>query len=284
MAKPAVGSMSEWSGVLKDFFRQIDDGSISLEEIKVFNEHRNPFGAAVLSFAEVLVFGTVKLLSKKFGQHVEVDPLPPEFTEENLAKWEQLNLKPVFLPGEEIGEDPKLKSWIKPEPWFYQQIASGKIKSDSARLYKGWYLADFTSGADYTDGTQVFNNDPLTPIIQRLREEGKVGRCDNSPPGSRFAITNDEWRDTICPVIAQHLGFKPEQVRLERAIEFNAIGNLYDPNRGKFIWEWWSDIFEDSSRLFGGHRGCGGLAFVDYGMADFRSGLIAGRPLVSFVK
>ncbi|MEK7609125.1 MAG: hypothetical protein AAB476_01440 [Patescibacteria group bacterium] len=47
MAKPTVGSMSAWSGVLKDLFRQIDDGSHSLEAVKAFNEHRNPFGLSV---------------------------------------------------------------------------------------------------------------------------------------------------------------------------------------------------------------------------------------------
>jgi len=31
-----VGSMSEWSGILKDFFRQVDDGSIMLEQFKGF--------------------------------------------------------------------------------------------------------------------------------------------------------------------------------------------------------------------------------------------------------
>lgn len=41
--KQIVGSMSDWSGVLKDLFRQIDDGSITLFNVKEFVEHRNPF-------------------------------------------------------------------------------------------------------------------------------------------------------------------------------------------------------------------------------------------------
>jgi hypothetical protein len=41
--KKIVGSMSEWSGVLKDLFRQINDGSISLDQMQSFLEHRNPF-------------------------------------------------------------------------------------------------------------------------------------------------------------------------------------------------------------------------------------------------
>lgn len=47
MPREVVGSMSEWSGVLKDFFRQIEDGSHSLEAVKAFNERRNPFESPV---------------------------------------------------------------------------------------------------------------------------------------------------------------------------------------------------------------------------------------------
>lgn len=55
MAKPTVGSMSAWSGVLKDLFRQIDDGSHTLESIQAFNEHRNPFEVAVSAADKVAV-------------------------------------------------------------------------------------------------------------------------------------------------------------------------------------------------------------------------------------
>lgn len=43
MAKQIVGNMSDWSGMLKDFFRQINDGSITMEQLRDFLEHRNPF-------------------------------------------------------------------------------------------------------------------------------------------------------------------------------------------------------------------------------------------------
>lgn len=35
--------MSEWSGMLKDFFRQISDRSIAKEQLQLFLEHKNPF-------------------------------------------------------------------------------------------------------------------------------------------------------------------------------------------------------------------------------------------------
>lgn len=46
--KQIVGSMSEWSGLLKDLFRQIDDGSIGLPQLQAFLERRNPFGFSAL--------------------------------------------------------------------------------------------------------------------------------------------------------------------------------------------------------------------------------------------
>ena len=41
--KKVVGDMSEWSGMLKDLFRQINDESISRENLQLFLEHKNPF-------------------------------------------------------------------------------------------------------------------------------------------------------------------------------------------------------------------------------------------------
>ena len=233
-----------------------------------------------------LMAQTAQLLSAKFGRKIEVDPLPPEFTDENLARWARSNLKPVFLPDEEIGEDSELNDWTKPDKWLYSQIRNRKIAADSAKLFRGWYLADFTIGVDYTDGTQVFPDDPLSPIIARLREKEKVGKHDNTPAGSRFDITNDEWRSVVCHAIAEDLGFRPEQVLLERAIEFNAIGNIYDPNRGKFnMCEWFNDIFDVSNRFCGGNRWHGGLSsFSFFFWFIFRYVNVVGRPLVSFVK
>lgn len=38
-----VGTMSEWSGIIRDMFRQFDDGSLTLAHAKAFIEHKNPF-------------------------------------------------------------------------------------------------------------------------------------------------------------------------------------------------------------------------------------------------
>ena len=103
--------------------------------------------------------------------------------------------------------------------------------------------------------------------------------------GSRFAITWDEWQDVVLVYLASKLNVTRAQIRLERAIEFNAIGNLYDANRGKFnAWEWFQDHFEDTNRLIGGHLDYGGLAYVYDCWHDNLDDHVAGRPLVSFVR
>lgn len=277
--------IAEAKGPISDLLEKLGgpEGERWLEETKRFLRRENPFITGTI--LEELVSKTQKLLSKRFDKKITVDPLPSEFTEENLQKWEKYNLKPVFLPDEEIAEDRSLKNWTKPKKWFYTKIREGAISPDSAKLKRGWYLADFSIGVDYTDGSQVFPNDPLASIIERLRKEGKVGKYDKTPLGSRFSIIpQNEWLIVLAE-IAKEIGLKPEQIRLERVIEFNAIGNLYDPNRGKFnTWECFEDSFEDSFRLFGGGRGRGGLASVYDYWSVFRIGHVAGRPLVSFLK
>ena len=128
-------------------------------------------------------------------------------------------------------------------------------------------------------------NDPLAPIIADLRSKKLVGRHNNTSDSSRFSITPDEWQDVVLAHVVSKLGVTRAQMRLERAIDSNAIGNFYDPNRGKFnSWEWFEDHFGDSHRLYGGHRDSGCLASVGYFCHDDRSSRIAARPLVSFIR
>lgn len=228
-------------------------------------------------------------LRRMFGRHCpEVAPLPSIVTEERLEFWAKFNLRPIFLPELDLSEDCRLpKRWVRPNAWFYQKLRENKIGEAipglaPTMLRPGWHLADFSIGVDYTDGTQVFPNDPFASLFERLRREKLVGKYDETPLGSRFAITSDEWLEVVLTYMASELGFPRAKLRLERAIEYNVIGNLYDPDRGKFsMWEWFADSFEDSRRLIGGRRAYGGLAYVHYCWRDDRCRYVAARPLVS---
>src|SRR3989338_718511 len=271
MKNNLVGDTSvELAGVLGDIMAKYRGGHISLEHLKRFaGMEANPFAVrAKDAKREIEKFAakTARKLSTVFKKRIVVDPLPPEFTDENLAHWASFNFRPVFLPREDIGANRPLKNWTKPEGWFYERVD------------------DVTISADYIDGSQVFVNDPLEPIIADLRSKKLAGKHNNTPDGSRFSITPNEWQDVVLAHVAFKLGVTRAQTRLERAVEFNTIGNLYDPNRGKFnAWEWFEDYFGGSRRLYGGDRGGGGLADVSYGWSGLRYDFVAARPLVSFV-
>ncbi len=261
-----VGDASvELAGVLEDIMAKYRKGHISLDHLKRFaGMEATPFAVKVKDAKreiEKFAAKTARTLSKIFKKRIMVDPLPLEFTDENLAHWATFNFRPVFLPREDIGANRSLKDWTKLQKWFYDRVKDGKVQPIypdlPATLLRGcWCLVDFTVSADYTDGSQVFVEDPLAAIIADLREKKLVGQYDNTPLGSRFAITPNEWQDVVLAHVASKLGVTRAQVRLERAVDFNAIGNLYDPNRGKFnCWEWFEDTFGDSGRLCGGSRG-----------------------------
>lgn len=263
---------------------------LCLDHVVALNAHQHPFVAQPLrrklTQLEQIVADCQRALRRQFGRRhcPEVGPFPASVTEEVVARLARYNMRPVFLPDVEISEDIKLRDWIMPPAHFYQWMRDGKIAKDAATLRYGWYAADFTVGVDYTDGSQMMPNCPWGSLITRLRTEGKVGKHAETPAGSRFSIVpQGEW-ETVLTYMAStgELEFPRAQVRLERFVEFNAIGNLYDLNRGRFnMWVWLADPFEDSSRLIGGCRDYGGLANVVSYWRDDRSRDIAGRPLVS---
>lgn len=260
------------------------------------------------------------ILSQRFNKVIEVPPLPSICTQDNLTRWERFNLKPVFLPNEEIRQIltvTELKDWIKLNDRFYRLLDEGRIARDSAWLLGDWVLADFTDLENNTSQEEyklreIYKDDPLSPVIERLRWEGKIGKLTNKywqnaiQPGSRFAITHYEWGDVVCPAIAKKLGIR--EVRLERAIEFNAIANLYHPNRNKFLSQEFFEDIEDiytttstrgemflschGSGSFGGETSIGATAgwyrFVNFaarplgilsGIQDFTPGIPRGRRL-----
>jgi hypothetical protein len=291
-----VGRMpSHVLGVLMDLIQKLmgNDGELWLERTKRMLKGENPFAELVSQSAapatwkdELVAMARRKL--KKFSRAWadQVTGIPDVWTPEFLANAAAYNLKPAFLPDADISESFRARKYIKPEPWFYANVRNGNIKNENpTKLRKGWVLADFTVGADYTNGSQTFVDDPWTSLIADLRAKKLIGKNDVTPLGSRFAITWDEWNDCVLAQIASKLLATRAQTSLERAVEFNFIGNVYDPNRGRFnMWEWLLERFEDGCRLFGGHRDDGGLAYVYYYWHALRHVGIAGRPLVSFVQ
>ena len=269
--------LEKWSG---------PDGDLWVERIALTLQGKNPLEAVVRGpkWADEIRAQVRRKLKKFFRRRVQVDPIPGLWTSAFLENAAKYNMRPVFFPELVLAEDLKLKDYVMPESWLYKQIQEGKVSVDAITLKRRWCLADFSIGANYTDGSQIFPDDPWAPIIERLRRDLKVvGKYDNTPWGSRFAIMPQEWNDVVLAHMALALQVTRAQIRLERAGEFNFIGNVYDSNRGRFnMWEWFEDVFEVSYRLYGGFREYGGLAGVSYSSASSRYDSFAARPLVSF--
>lgn len=279
---------SKLLGLQRDMLEKFSgpEGDLWVERIALTLQGKNPLEAIVKGpkWVDEIVAQARRKLKKFFGRHAQVDPVPGFWTMNFLENAAKYNMHPVFFPELVLSEDLKLKGYTKPAHWLYQQIRADNVSVDAITLKKGWCLADFSVGVDYTDGSQFFPNDSWAPMIEKLRRELKiVGKHDNTPWGSRFAITPQEWNDVVLAHMASVLQVTRAQTRLERAGEFNFIGNVYDHNRGKFnMLEWFNDPFGASSRLYGGSRERGGLAHFDYGWPAYRDGDVSGRPLVSF--
>ncbi|MFH1048874.1 MAG: hypothetical protein V1732_04390 [Patescibacteria group bacterium] len=106
-----VDDMSVWSGMLKDLFRQIDDGSITKENIQAFLEHRNPFDAKEERYITIVDDGKEKTseiiakMRKLFSVWV--------YNEEKIDKQFPTPEKPIsrkFLLTQEADIDLKNKS------------------------------------------------------------------------------------------------------------------------------------------------------------------------------
>lgn len=266
--------------VLANLALMLQGGILTPEDFKRFLERENPF----LFLSELFPETIEKFLIHRLKRKIKVDPFPPQFTLPFLTRAAEFGQRPVFFPDIEICQDSKFDNFVMPPEDFYNWIRSGQIAPDSAKLKKGWCLVNFTPAIYSTDKVRVYPDDPFAPIIKRLREEDEIEEYRSSSPlGSRFAITGSEW-PKVFAALGLEIEVSPDQINLERCIEYNFLGNVYDPDRGKFnSWESFADLLGDSKRLAGGCCSNGGLAHVESLWVDARIGDLAGRPLVSFV-
>ena len=222
-----------------------------------------------------------------FGQEFDLSDFAAtlkKYGESRIRFWQKIGLEPHFLPRLEMAESTSFQGWkVKPEQWFYQKIAEGRILreiSGQLAVDKGAHkllgitaLIDTRLKPKYEDGRQMYENDNLLgPIIEELRRAGKIADC--KPHSSRFSVSVNEWEEDIKPALADKLNLEPNQLRLERVIEANVVPQLYPymPRKddGKTnTWVWYEERFEGRGRrLHGGDSDDGGLAGVNDDWAD----------------
>ncbi len=215
---------------------------------------------------------------------------------EKIKAWLDLGLEPHFLPKVSMNRDSQFPGWkVKPENWYWQQLQAGKILRDrngelvadkNAELEGITVLVDTRLKPRYKNGEQMWKGDTLLgQILIQLREEEKIAKYEYSAQDSRFGVSADGWEEQLKPALAEKLGLPVDQVRFERAIEANAIPQLFsylprcDDGKAN-TWVWYEEFFEvRSCRLDGGRSGGGGLACVYWGEARYRWRNRSFRPL-----
>ena len=216
-----------------------------------------------------------------FGQEFDLTDFAAtlkKYGESKIRFWQKLRLEPGYLPPIPLSQSDGYQGWIRPEKWFYDMVAAGKILRQIASelvsvkevKFDGiTVLIDTRLKPAYKDGKQMWADDgAFGSIIERLRKESRVARYEYGRQSSRFGVSADEWEAGIRPAWAEKLQLKPEQLRLETAEEANIIPQLYlymprkaDGRTNTSVW--YEQYFEGRGlRLYGGYSDHGGLANV----------------------
>ena len=285
MGNPVVGSMSEWAGVLKDFFRQIEDGSKTLEQVIAFNENRNPFAPGVADeWINEIIKQERKFHRDFFGSEFDLAKFENtlrKYGRKKIREWKKLGLEPHFLPKVSMMAGEEYPGWkVKPEDWFYKIQVEGKLflnasgqltKMTTIGLEGITVLIDTRLKPAYSDGKQMYEKDNLLgPIIEKLRRENRIARYEYGPQNSRFGVSSNEIDSEIRAAFAEKIGLSRDMVRLEKTIEANTIPQIYSHmprmrDGQTNTWVWYEEFFGGcDGRLGGGYSDSGGLAGVGY--------------------
>ena len=195
-----------------------------------------------------------------------------------VEEWKNLLLESHFLPKVEMARKADFPGFkIRPDNHCYETVYRGKVlrmidgelKPDKKAhwLLGQTVLIDTRLKPAYDNGRRMWQNDNfLGPIIENLRQRGKIKNCEYGPSSSRFEVSDLEWDHQIRPALAQKLNLS--SFRLERVAEAVVIPQLYPhmlrrDDGTTNTWVWYEEFFEDrSKRLVGGDSGYGGLADV----------------------
>ncbi len=184
-------------------------------------------------------------------------PYPPQELVDALKRVKEQGVnsfEPHYLPPIILKEEDDYPGWkVKPLDWYWGLITVGNIDKDAAKLPGAWVIVDGMQKPNYANGNQMYEDDFLVTVLNKLRDEGKIHNTIGGRAGSRFDISFDEISQHVNPVIAKLLGVDANQVRLPKEIEFNVLGNMFHPEWGNTsTYEWLEDKFGGGSRLFGG--------------------------------
>jgi len=282
---------------IPELTRQIVAGELDKDQFQALIAHQNPF-----EFPGWIRKRTKELdnyLLAFFGKIYDLtlfEETLKKYGKEQVEKWEGMGLKVGFFPKERMSQRVEFPGWkIKLNGSFYDRLEAGSIfryeqKGKLVRDKKADELEGIVVLFDtrckpfYSGGAQMWSDDKdfLGDVIDELRRSKKIQKWDGSQ-SSRFYVSSDEWQKHLRSATAVLLGLEVKRVRLERAIEFNVLPQIYldiprckDRDTNTFLWLEEFLASDDSIRLDGGH---GGLADVTWSYPQINWGYRSFRPL-----
>ena len=237
--------------------------------------------ALTLPSPEQLVIDQTQVLESFFGH--EALPKPPESLLEFIERTKELgfSFELYFEPKVTFTDDSNYPGLVvKPHPWLFEQIGKGNVEPDSASLSGQWAAMEGLQKPEYDDGKQLYENDPLAPVLEQLRIDGKIpvpDWCRHIPTISRFGISPEEIDKYVVPAFSELSGADKQITAGELVAGLSPWaawfyrGNTIHPEWGQTnTWEWFANNFGTAHRLIGGRRDDGGLAGVHYRWRDRR--------------
>ncbi|OGL73129.1 hypothetical protein A3E39_04520 [Candidatus Uhrbacteria bacterium RIFCSPHIGHO2_12_FULL_60_25] len=222
-----------------------------------------------------------------FGESITVQPLPHEITPERIKNWEAMGFELHYLPPMDMTEDADFPGWEKkPRRWFYEEIADGRIAKDATMLPGAWVLVDGRQKPDYAKGAQMYDHDPLAPVLEDLNRRGVISQSNfdetKLDPRSRFGLSPADFtKPEVMNAFAKALDLKPGQASLTETIVWNVLANIHHPEWGTTdTTEWQKETSGSGGRLISGRSGYGGASGVGWGGRPF--GRVGFRPLGRF--
>ncbi|MCG2690259.1 hypothetical protein L6252_03200, partial [Candidatus Parcubacteria bacterium] len=136
--KSLVGSMpvEDIAGMMIDFWTKMRSGALTREQLAAFLRKKNPFEikggnewinelVAKERATHIAFFGQV--ISSRFDYSI-LEKTLEKYDQAKVAKWAGVGLQVAFLPPVKMEQSACFPGFqVKPNNWFYEKIAEGKV-------------------------------------------------------------------------------------------------------------------------------------------------------------
>lgn len=240
------------------------------------------------------------------------------YGEEGLRRFGEINgsHKDIPLPSAQQLVEQESKAWGKevsepPVELFdvWRHLIEQKITNfePHAVVQNGavhWILIESTPKPNFNDGEQAYIDDPFMKILESLRADKKIAKCEFTVIGvdpktneavqisakvdskSRFGLSATELYRSFLPKLAELHSLDKRKLRTPSLHEFTMIGGLFHPEWGETnTREWLNDKMSGGTmphHVVGGNSELGGFNDASNEWDEFRSQGIGFRVVIDF--